>query len=63
VDVANYSQVFTSFINPLIKNNVEITITIKGKTTNTAPLTENSPQSKITRESASQLGLDFKTEE
>src|SRR5690606_27820097 len=44
VDVANYSQVFTSFINPLMKNNVEITITIKGKTTGIAPLTENSQQ-------------------
>lgn len=62
VDVANYSQVFTSFINPLMKNNVEINITIKGKTTNVAPLTENSQQYKIIKESASQLGLNFEAE-
>jgi len=63
VDVANYSQVFTSFINPLMKNNVEITITIKGKSTGASPLTENSQQYKITKESASQLGLKFEVEE
>ncbi len=63
VDVANYSQVFTSFINPLMKNNVEITITIKGKNTGAAPLTENGLQYKITKESASQLGLRFEVEE
>jgi hypothetical protein len=63
VDVANYSQVFTSFINPLMKNNVEITITIKGKNTNAAPLAENSQHFKIIKESASQLGLDFEVEE
>lgn len=63
VDVANYSQVFTSFINPLMKNNVEISITIKGKNTNAAPLAENSQHFKIIQESASQLGLDFEAEE
>jgi hypothetical protein len=63
VDVANYSQVFTSFINPLMKNNVEITITIKGKNTNAAPLAENSQHFKIIKESASQLGLNFEAEE
>jgi hypothetical protein len=63
VDVANYNQVFTSFIYPLMKNNVEVTITIKGKSTGAAPLTENSQQYKITKESASQLGLKFEVEE
>lgn len=63
VDVANYNQVFTSFIYPLMKNNVEVTITIKGKSTGAAPLTENSQQYKITKESASQLGLRFEEEE
>ena len=63
VDVANYNQVFTSFIYPLMKNNVEVTITIKGKSTGSAPLTENSQQYKITKESASQLGLRFEEEE
>jgi hypothetical protein len=63
VDVMNYSQVFTSFINPLMNNNVEVTITVKGKSTSSSPLTENSKQYKITKESASQLGLDFEVEE
>lgn len=63
VDVANYNQIFTSFIMPLKLNNVEIEIRIKGKTNETAPLYENSDQYKITKESAKQLGLDFKAEE
>jgi predicted AAA+ superfamily ATPase len=63
VDMANYSQVFTSFINPLSKNNVEIEIKIKGKSTQTNPITENSQQYKITKESANQLGLEFQEEE
>lgn len=63
VDVANYNQVFSSFIYPLMNNGVEVTITIKGKNTNAAPLTANSKQIKITKESASQLGLEFEVEE
>ncbi len=59
VDVANYNQIFTSFIQPLIKNNVEIRIEIKGKTTEANPINENSPQYKIAKESAKQLGLNF----
>lgn len=62
VDVANYHQVFTSFINPLRNNNVEIEITIRGKSTEANPITENSQQYKITKESAGQLGLGFETE-
>lgn len=56
VDAPNYNQVFTSFIFPLMKNNGEVTIIIKGKSTGAALLTENSQQYKITKESASQLG-------
>lgn len=63
VDVANYNQVFSSFIFPLMNNVVEVTITITGKNTVAAPLEENSKQIKITRESASQLGLNFELEE
>ncbi|MDX8340543.1 DUF499 domain-containing protein [Draconibacterium sp. IB214405] len=63
VDVANYSQVFTSFIAPLMNNNVEVTVTVKGKSTAAIPLSESSTQFKITKESASQLGLDFDVEE
>lgn len=63
VDVANYNQVFSSFIFPLMNNAVEVTISIKGKNTTVAPLAENSKQINITRESASQLGLNFELEE
>lgn len=63
VDVANYSQLFTSFIVPLQNNGVEISITIKGKSTQANPLTENSQQVKIVKESAAQLGLKFETED
>ncbi len=46
-----------------MKNNIDITITIKGKSTSAAPLTENSQNFKIIKESASQLGLNFEAEE
>lgn len=59
IDVANYNQIFTSFIQPLIKNNIEIKIEIRGKSTESNPITENSAQYKITKESAKQLGLRF----
>lgn len=62
IDVANYHQVFTSFINPLRNNGVEIEIRIKGKTNSAYPLTENSAPYKITKESAKQLGLGFEEE-
>ena len=62
VGVENYNQIFTSFIQPLVKNNVEIKIEIKGKSNQSNPLDENSIQYKITKESAKQLGLDFKEE-
>jgi len=63
VDVANYSQVFSSFITPLVANNIKIEIKIKGSTTKTNPLTESSTQYKIVKESAKQLGLKFEVEE
>ena len=62
VDVSNYNQVFTSFVQPLIKNNVKIEIKIKGNSTESNPITESSEQFKITKESAKQLGLTFETE-
>ncbi|MBU2648361.1 DUF499 domain-containing protein [bacterium] len=63
VDVANYSQLFTSFIVPLQNNGVEITVSIKGKSTQANPITESSQQYKIVKESAAQLNLNFETEE
>lgn len=59
VGLANYTQLFNSFINPLKNNNVTIDIKITAIHTPNAELTENSPQYKIAKESAKQLGLDF----
>jgi hypothetical protein len=44
---------------PLAQNNIEIEIRIKGKSTTAKPLTENSQEYKIVKESAKQLGLNF----
>jgi hypothetical protein len=59
VGLDNYSQIFTSFIVPLSKNNIEIEVKIKGKSTEVKPLTESSQEYKIIKESAKQLGLDL----
>jgi len=63
VDLANYNQVFTSFVMPLMNNRVEIEVKITGRSTESYPLKENSDAYKITRESARQLGLQFEVEE
>lgn len=63
VDVANWHQLFTSFIMPLKDNHPEIVIEIKARSTGANPIDENSPSYKITKESAQQLGLDFRAEE
>lgn len=63
VDVTNYHQIFTSFINPLLNNQVEVDIHITAKSTKVNPITETGEQYKITKESAKQLGLDFEVEE
>lgn len=57
-----YTQVYTSFIQPLIHNNVQIEIRITGKTTPSKAITENSQEYKIIKESAKQLGLLFDEE-
>ena len=59
VPVEQYTQLFQSFIMPLAQNNIEIEIRIKGKSTTAKPLTENSQEYKIVKESAKQLGLNF----
>lgn len=63
VDLASYSHIFSSLIMPLQNNRVEIEIKIKGTSTKAHPITKTSDQYKITKESAYQLGLDFKAEE
>jgi len=63
VDVANYNQIFTSFIVPLKSNKVQVEVKIKGVSTEASPINESSDQYKITKESAKQLGLEFDVEE
>ncbi|PRY22294.1 hypothetical protein CLV58_1467 [Spirosoma oryzae] len=62
VDIANYSQVFQTFIMPLAQQEVEIEIRIKGKSTTAKPLTETSPEYKVVIEGARQLGLRVEEE-
>lgn len=62
VGLENYTQLFSSFVRPLSNNNVQIEVTIKAHTTEANPITENSNQYKITKESANQLGLNFEAE-
>jgi len=62
VDIANYSQVFQTFIMPLAQNGVEIEIRIKGKSTSAKPLIETSAEYKVIVEGARQLGLQVEEE-
>ena len=62
VPLENYTQLFTSFIVPLMNNNIEIEIKIKGKSSVAKPLSENSQEYKIIKESAKQLGLNLEEE-
>jgi hypothetical protein len=59
VPLEQWTQLFASFIQPLSKSNIDIEIKIKGKSTTLVPLSENSPEYKIVKESAKQLGLNF----
>ena len=63
VDMASWTQLFSSFIVPLKNNNLKLSISFKAKSTEMAPLNENSPIYRAVKESASQLGLDIETEE
>jgi len=62
VPLEQYTQLFNSFIMPLAQNNIEIEIRIKGKSTSARPITANSQEYKIVKESAKQLGLNFEEE-
>lgn len=62
VPLEQYTQVFNSFIMPLAKNNIEIEVKIKAKSTSAKPLTESSEEYKIVKESARQLGLNLDEE-
>lgn len=63
VPMENWVQLFPSFITTLKKNDLQIDIKFTAKSTEQNPLTENSPTFKSIKESASQLGLDFKVEQ
>lgn len=59
VPIENYSQLFSSFINPLKNNDIKIEIKIVASSTANSKLTENSTEFKIAKESAKQLGLEI----
>lgn len=61
-NAVGFNQLFSSFIMPLKENGVEIEFKIIAKSKDNYPLTENSQQYKIARESARQLGYDFDEE-
>jgi hypothetical protein len=63
VPIENYSQLFSSFVNTLKNNHLKIEVKFTASNNSTNPLAENSPIVKSVKESASQLGLDFITEE
>ena len=63
VPIENYTQLWTSFVNTLKNNGLEINVSFRAKNNGNSPLTENSAIVKSVKESASQLGLDFKVEE
>lgn len=62
VGLENYTQLFSSFVRPLSNNNVEIKVKFTAYSTEANPITENSNQYKITKESANQLGLNFEAD-
>ena len=63
VPIENYSQLFSSFVNTLKNNHLKIEVKFTASNNPTNPLAENSPIIKSVKESASQLGLEFETEE
>ena len=63
VPIENYSQLFSSFVNTLKNNHLKIEVKFTASNNPTTPLTDNSPIVKSVKESASQLGLIFETEE
>ena len=58
-----WTQLWTSFLVPLKDNGLHITVEFEAQTTSKNPLDENSHVIKCVKESAAQLGLDFKAEE
>lgn len=65
VPLENYTDLFSSFINPFVSigNKVDIEINFSIKSTQSSPIDESMQQFKNAKESASQLGLNFAEEE
>ena len=63
IPIENWTQLYTSFINTLLKNKLNIEVKFIAENTDINPLTDNSQLIKNLRESASQLGLHINTEE
>ena len=57
-----FNQLFSSFIMPLKENDVKIEFKITAKSNKNYPITENSQQYKIVKESASQMGFELDEE-
>lgn len=57
-----FNQLFNSFIMPLKENDVHIEFTITARSRPNYPITENSQQYKIVKESARQMGFEVDEE-
>lgn len=58
-----WTQMFNSFVNQLKSNHLEIEVTFTATSTPTHPITDTSATYRSVKESAIQLGLEFKEEE
>lgn len=63
IPVENWTQLFSSFINTLKGNKLQIEVKFTAKSTDTHPITSGSQLFKSVKESAAQLGLNLETEE
>lgn len=59
----NFMQLYNSFVQTLKANHLEVEVKFFAKNSGSNPLTENSATIKSIKESASQLGLKFETED
>lgn len=62
VPLEQWTQLFTSFVNPLKNNNLKIQVNFTASTTALNELTDISATYRSIKESASQLGMDFSEE-
>lgn len=62
LDRVQWSQAFSSFINPFRNHAIEIEVTIKIHSSAAEPFAENDPKYKLVQESARQMNLGFAEE-